>query len=145
MAGGADEGISAILGRIELMIASLAAASLSLAIQAEAPSAETAFMSALAAGDAPAVEAMLAEDATIMHERSGPPEPSTAAAIAAFLRDCQGEVLFDVVGDGPGAMAYTTLWSCGARGEAQMLLWTRDSRIVWVQLFKLEPAVEEAR
>lgn len=127
------------------MIASLSAASLSLAIQAAEPSVETALMSALAAGDPPAVQAMLAEDAIIMHERSGPAEPSTAAAIAAFLRGCEGEVLFDAVGDGPGAMAYTTGWSCGARGEAQMLLWTQDRRIVWVQLFKLEPAEEEAR
>ena len=127
------------------MIASLAAASLSLAIQAAEPSVETAFMAALAAGDARAVEAMLAEDATIMHERSGPAEPSTGVAIAAFLRGCEGEILFEVVGDGPGAMAYTTGWSCGARGQAQMLLWTQDRRVVWVQLFKLEPAMEEAR
>jgi hypothetical protein len=121
------------------MIASLAAASLSLAIQAAEPSVETAFMSALAAGDAPAVEAMLAEDAIIMHEESGRPEPSTGAAIAAFLRGCEGDIFFDVVGDEPGALAFTAFWSCGPRGQAQMLLWTRDSRIVWVQLFKLEP------
>jgi hypothetical protein len=127
------------------MIASLAAASLALALQAPAPSAETAFMAALAAGDARGVESLLAEDATIMHEESGRPEPSTGAAIAAFLSGCEGQILITVAGEEPGAMAYTTGWSCGARGQAQMLMWLQDSRIVWVQLFKLEPAAEEAR
>ena len=79
-----------------------------------------------------------------MHEESGRPEPSTGAAIAGFLRGCEGAILFDVVGDEPGAMAYTTGWSCGARGQAQMLLWVNDGRIIWVQLFKLEPAPQEA-
>ena len=112
-------------------------ASLVLASQAPAPSVEVAFMRALAAGDAAAVMAMLGEDATIMHEEAGTAVPSTGAAITEFLKDCEGAVLFDMVGDEPGAMAYSTSWSCGARGQADMLLWTQDDRVIWVQLFKL--------
>ena len=127
------------------MIASLAAFSLLFAMQEAAPTVETDFLSALGAGDAPAVEALLAEDATIMHEESGRPEPSTGAAIAAFLRGCEGVVRFDVEGDEPGAMAFNTAWSCGPRGQTDMLLWTRDGQIVWVQLGKLVRETEEAR
>lgn len=119
------------------MNVSLAAASIGLAMQNAAPPLETAFIAALAAGDAPAAEAMLAEDATIMHEESGRPEPATAAAIAAFLRGCEGTVLIDVESDEPGRDAFTIGWSCGARGQTDMLLWTADGRVAWVQLGRL--------
>lgn len=127
------------------MLASLAAALLLAQPQTPPlPPVETAFMAALAAGDARAVETMLAEDVTIMHEESGRPEPSTGAAIAAFLNGCQGSVQLEVPGDEPGHMAYTLGWSCGARGRADMLLWVRNGRVVWVQLFKLEPEAPDA-
>jgi len=113
------------------------------ALQAAVPTVENKLMAALAAGDASAVEALLAADVTIMHDQTGRPEPATGAAIAAFLRGCEGRIQFDTPGDEPGAMAFNLMWSCGARGEAEMLLWTANGRVVWIQLFLLAPRAEE--
>jgi hypothetical protein len=34
------------------------------------------------------------------------------------------------------------MWTCGGRGQAEMLLWIENGRIVWVQMMRLAPATE---
>jgi len=114
-----------------------------MAMQAGAP-VEAAFLTALAAGDGAAAQALLAPDATIMHDRSGQPEPSTIAALATFLRGCEGRVQLVVPSEDPGRSAFNAIWTCGERGQAEMLLWLENGRIVWVQMMRLAPVTEGA-
>src|SRR5688500_17615583 len=126
------------------MLPFLVAISFQAALQPISPTRD-AFMAALAAGDGAAAQAMLSSDATVMHEESGEPVESTAAAIATFLKGCEGSILLDVGWDDPTAMAFNGGWSCGERGETEMSVWLQDDRVVWVQLRKLEPAAPPAQ
>ena len=125
------------------MTLALAVASSALAMQGVAPSVETAFIAALAAGDSARVESMLADDVTIMDEQSGRPEASTAARMAAFLRSCQGEVQYEDRSSEPGRAAFNIGWTCPGRGQTDMLLWIADGKVVAVQLGRLAPTVAE--
>ena len=125
------------------MLAFLVAISFQAALQPISPTRD-AFMAALAAGDGAAAQAMLTPEATIVHAEPEPAE-TTAAAIATFLKGCEGSILLDVGWDDPTAMAFTGGWSCGERGETDMSVWLQDDRVVWVQLRKLEPAAAPAQ
>ena len=97
-------------------------------------------VAAIESGDSAAVQRLLADGATVMDERSGTPEASTAAALREFLNGCERtDLTWDVDQEHSGRIAMTMSWSCGPRGATDAYVWATDGRVEFVQFGQINP------